>query len=119
MELLLDFILVGGVVITLLILMLLFKEKHKQLPRKLLIVLFVLLLLVCLENYAFLHKLRWLLIVPFVPSEAVIWLVAPLLLFYIQSLIKPTSFDWVKRFFLHFYRQYATLHLLCFRYGYH
>lgn len=101
MKLLLDFVLVVGIVINLIILSLLVKEKHKTLPHKILICFFLTILLVCLSDYAFLHKLRWLHLPTLIPDSISIWVIAPLLYIYIKSLF-DISDNFIKKHSFHF-----------------
>jgi AraC-like DNA-binding protein len=86
MELLVDFILVGGILITLLIFILLIKRKNKELPHIILAVFFLLLLFVSLRFYAEHYRIRWLYRISFIPEDTIVWFIGPLLMLYIKSL---------------------------------
>ena len=101
MELLVDFILVGGILITLLIFILLIKKKRKELPHILLAVFFLLLLFVSLRFYAENHKIKWLYRISFIPEDTIVWFIGPLLMLYIKSLfLEPKRL--IKRNIHHF-----------------
>jgi len=57
MNLLIDFVLIGGIFATLLILFLLIKSEQKALPQKLLILFFAILFCFLLNNYAENHNI--------------------------------------------------------------
>ena len=109
MELALDFILIGGIVINVLILGLLFKIKDKQLPHRILFVFFTLLLAVSLFGYAQTHQVDWLIAICWVPEEIAPWCIAPLLLIYVRSIFLNSD-GLLKRHWFHFIP--ALLYLL-------
>ena len=86
MELLLDFVLVGGILITLIIFILLVKKKNKELPHNILVIFFLLLLFVSLRFYAEYHHIQWLYVISFLPEDTIVWFIGPLLMLYIKSL---------------------------------
>ncbi len=86
MDLILDFIFVGGIIIISIILWLLIKSKKKQLSQKILIVFFVLLFFITLYFYAQLHHIIWLIRICFVPNDISVLMIGPLLFLYIKSL---------------------------------
>ncbi len=86
MELVFDFILIGGITVISIILFLLIKSKQKQLPQKILIVFFVLLLFVSVFSYAVFHNIVWLLRITFIPNDITAIMIGPLLYLYIKSL---------------------------------
>lgn len=101
MNLLVDFILVGGILITLLILFLLFRRKHRELPHILLIVFFVLLFFVSLSFYAQHHNIEWLYEIAFLPQDTIVWVIGPVLMLYVKSLfLEPKGL--LKKNSLHF-----------------
>ncbi len=109
MELALDFILIGGIVVNLLILGLLFKIKDKQLPHRILFVFFTLLFTVSLFGYAQTHQVDWLIVICWVPEEIAPWCIAPLLLIYVRSIFL-NAHGLLKRHWFHFIP--ALLYLL-------
>ena len=101
MELLVDFILVGGILITLLIFTLLTKKARKELPHALLAVFFLQLLFVSLRFYSEYHQVLWLYHVSFIPEDTIVWFIGPLLMLYIKSLfISPKGI--IRNNFRHF-----------------
>ncbi|WP_350287407.1 helix-turn-helix domain-containing protein [uncultured Croceitalea sp.] len=101
MELLVDFILVGGILMTLVINILLIKKKNKELPHILLAIFFLLLLFVSLRFYAEHHKIRWLYHITFVPEDTIVWFIGPLLMLYIKSLFLESK-QLINRNIFHF-----------------
>ena len=101
MKLVLDFFLIGGIIITLLILFLLKKTKNRELSQNLLIVFFITLLLVCVNAYAELNEIPILYVVSFTIDDISVWLIGPLLLLYIKSLFLENK-ELIKRNKYHF-----------------
>lgn len=101
MNLLVDFMLVGGVIITLLLFFLLLKRKAKEFPHIILIVFFILLFFVSLNFYAQHHKISWLYRISFLPEDTIVWFLGPLLMLYVKSLfLKPKGL--IRKNLLHF-----------------
>ncbi|PKH52046.1 hypothetical protein CXF68_15690 [Tenacibaculum sp. Bg11-29] len=86
MDLILDFFLVGGIVIIAIILLRLLRIKSKELPQKVLILLFLLLLFVAIYFYALLHNINWLIKLCFFPNDITKITLGPLLFLYVKSL---------------------------------
>ncbi|KGL61746.1 helix-turn-helix domain-containing protein [Polaribacter sp. Hel1_85] len=86
MNLILDFFLVGGIVIIAIILLRLLRIKSKELPQKVLILLFLLLFFVAVYFYALLHNINWLIKLCFLPNDITIITLGPLLFLYVKSL---------------------------------
>ena len=101
MKLVLDFFLIGGIIITLLILFLLKKTKNRELSQNLLIVFFITLLLVCVNAYAELNEIPILYVLSFTIDDISVWLIGPLLLLYIKSLFLENK-ELIKRNKYHF-----------------
>ena len=101
MKLLFDFILVGGILITLFILVLLIKVKKKVLPQKLLFLFFSFLLLVAINAYAGFHNIRSLYLITVLFDDIVIVFVGPLLYVYIKSLLNNDK-NFLKNSLAHF-----------------
>ncbi|WP_298508489.1 AraC family transcriptional regulator [uncultured Kordia sp.] len=88
MKLLIDFILIGGIVINGLILLILLKSKKKELPKKLLIFFFGIIFLYMIHAYAEVHRIRFLYILTFIFNDTIEIFVGPLLYVYIKSLFE-------------------------------
>ncbi len=101
MNLILDFFLVGGVVIIAIILLRLLRIRPKELPQKVLIVLFLLLFFVALYFYALLHNIIWLIELCFLPNDITIITLGPLFLLYVKSLFLKEE-GLVKKTLVHF-----------------
>lgn len=101
MNLVIDFILVGGIFITLLILFLLFKAKKKMLPQKLLILFFGILLFYLLNGYADIHGIDILYIITFLFNDCIEIFLGPLIFIYIKSLFEENKIL-VKKNWFHF-----------------
>ena len=86
MDLILDFFLVGGIVIIAIILLRLLRIKSKELPQKVLILLFLLLFFVAVYFYALLHNINWLIKLCFFPNDITKITLGPLLFLYVKSL---------------------------------
>lgn len=86
MDLILDFFLVGGIVIIAIVLLRLLRIKSKELPQKLLILLFLLLFFVAVYFYALLHNINWLIKLCFFPNDLTKITLGPLLFLYVKSL---------------------------------
>ena len=91
MKLILDFILIGGIVITLLILFILLKSKERQLPQKLLTLFFAILFFYLLNGYADLHEIDILYVISFLFSDCIEVFLGPLILIYIKSLFEDNN----------------------------
>jgi len=101
MNLAVDFVLIGGIVITLILLWLLLKSKKGQLPQKLLIWFFMFLLFYLLNAYAEIHKIPILYVLTFLLSDSIELVVGPLIYLYIKSLFeKPDGL--LQRNWFHF-----------------
>lgn len=87
MQLVIDFFLIGGIVINILILWLLFKSK-KELPQKLLILFFGILFLHILHAYSMIHKVKFLYAFTFVFNDVIEFFIGPLIYVYIKSLFE-------------------------------
>ncbi|WP_298419087.1 AraC family transcriptional regulator [uncultured Kordia sp.] len=88
MKLLIDFMLIGGIVINALILLILFKSKKKELPQKLLILFFGIIFLYMFHAYAEVHKVKLLYIITFIFNDTIELFIGPLLYIYIKSLFE-------------------------------
>jgi len=97
MELILDFLLIGGIIISFFILMLIFKKENKTRPEFILSLFFILILLVFVHSYAQIHRIKWLFILTYLPYEALAWIAAPLLSLYIESLFAKQKHFWRKK----------------------
>ncbi len=101
MKILIDFFLVGGIIITGLILYLLFKTKSKDLPKKILIVFFLFLFFVAINTYASFHELKLLYLTTVLFDDNVIVFVGPLLYVYVKSLLNNKK-GFIKKNLFHF-----------------
>lgn len=101
MELLLDFILIGGIVVTALILILLIKSKERQLPQTFLILFFSILLAYLLNGYADFHDIDFLYVVTFPFSDCIEMFLGPLIFIYIRSLFEDHE-SLFRRYWTHF-----------------
>ncbi|WP_299437753.1 AraC family transcriptional regulator [uncultured Aquimarina sp.] len=101
MNLILDFFLVGGIVIIAIVLLKLKRIKEKELPQKILIVFFLLLFFVSLYFYALLHDIIWLINLCFLPNDITTITLGPLLFLYVKSLFLKED-NLVKKTFVHF-----------------
>ena len=101
MDLVIDFFLITGIVISVIILLLLIKSTKKELPQKLLIVFFTILLCYIVHAYSDVHDIEILWIVTFVFNDALELVVGPILLLYVKSLFLDTK-ELVKRNWVHF-----------------
>lgn len=88
MKLLIDFILIGGIVINALILLILIRSKRKELPKKLLTLFFGIVFLYMIHAYADVHDVDWLYIGTFIFNDIIEIFVGPLLYIYIKSLFE-------------------------------
>lgn len=91
-NLLYEFLLVCGIVVTLIILLLLGKKKSKYLHDQLLFVFFVLVFLLFLNHYAGHHQIYWLFISTTIITNGIGFLIGPLIYWYIQSLFTEVNF---------------------------
>jgi len=87
-----EFALVCGIVITLLILLLLGKKQDKQLHDYFLLVFFLIVLSLFLNHYAHYHKIFWLYISTSCLSNSANFLIAPLIYYYIKSLFTKVNY---------------------------
>lgn len=101
MNLVIDFILIGGIVITLIILWFLLKSKKGELPQKLLFWFFVFLLFFLLNAYAEIHKIPILFVITFLLSDSIEFIVGPIIYVYIKSLFENQN-RLIKRNWQHF-----------------
>lgn len=99
MNLIIDFFLIGGMVVNAIILLLLFNKHQKDLPQKLLILFFALLLLFMLHKYADLHNLRGLYMSTFIFNDVIELLIGPLIYLYIKSLFENPKTLWRNNWF--------------------
>ncbi|WP_420571755.1 helix-turn-helix domain-containing protein [Kordia sp.] len=88
MELFIDFVLIGGIVINGLILLILLRSKKKELPKKLLVFFFGIIFLYMFHAYAEVHELRSLYIATFIFNDTIELFIGPLLYIYIKSLFE-------------------------------
>lgn len=109
MQLGLDFIFVGGILLIISIILLLFKLKNKKLPQRILIVFFSFTLCVAIFSYANLHNLVWLFRLTFIPNDISVLVIGPLLYLYVKSLFSVEK-NLVRNILWHFIP--ATLSLL-------
>jgi len=101
MDLIIDFFLVGGIVIIAIVILRLLRIKQKELPQKILIVFFLLLFFVSIYFYALLHNIIWLIRLCFLPNDITVITLGPLLFLYVKSLfLKEDSL--VKNNLVHF-----------------
>jgi len=101
MNLLIDFVLIGGIFATLLILFLLIKSEQKALPQKLLILFFAILFCFLLNNYAENHNIPILFVFTFLISFCIEVLLGPLIYLYIKSLFEDNE-KLLRKNWLHF-----------------
>ncbi|SHO63440.1 helix-turn-helix domain-containing protein [Algoriphagus zhangzhouensis] len=99
MQLILDFLLIGGIIICFLILMLIFKKEKKTRSNIILGLFFILILLVFIHSYSQIHQIKWLFTLTYLPFEALAWIAAPLLCLYIESLFTKQKQFWRKKWF--------------------
>lgn len=88
MNLVIDFFLIGGLVVNGIILWMLFTSSQKKLPQKLLILFFATLFLYILHSYSDFKDIRWLWIVTFVFNDILELFLGPILLIYVKSLFE-------------------------------
>ena len=84
MKLLTDFILIGGIFITVPILYFLKKSKNKDLSQNILISIFILFLGVIINTYSDLHEIISLFIITFNITDLAPWIIGPMLFFYVK-----------------------------------
>lgn len=101
MNFLLDFIIIGGIIISAQILFILIKDEKKELPQWLLILFFETFFFYFLTVYALLHRIVWLYAVAFIFSDVIEIFIGPLLLIYIKSLFED-NVGLVKKHLFHF-----------------
>lgn len=101
MKLLIDFMLIGGIVINGLILLILLKSKKKELPKKLLIFLFGIIFFYMFHAYADVHNIRFLYIFTFIFNDTIELFIGPLLYIYIKSLFEDHK-TLLKKNWIHF-----------------
>ncbi len=101
MTLFVDFVLVGGIFVTLLILFLLFKAKKKKLPQKLLILFFGILVSFLLNSYADIHDISALYVLTFLTSDCIEIFLGPIILLYLKSLFEEHR-TLIKKNWFHF-----------------
>ncbi|TMM57916.1 helix-turn-helix domain-containing protein [Maribacter algarum] len=101
MDLLIDFVLIGGIFATLLILFLLIKSEQKALPQKLLVIFFTTLCCFLLNSYAENHNIAILFVLTFLLSFCIEVLLGPLIYLYIKSLFEDNK-SLLKKNWLHF-----------------
>lgn len=88
-----EFALVCGIVITLLILLLLGKKEDKQLHDYFLLVFFLMVLSLFLNHYAHYHQIFWLYLSTSSLSNSANFLIAPLIYYYIKSLFTQVNYS--------------------------
>ncbi len=86
MNLVYDFLFIVGMLFTSIYIYVLFKSKELNLSKYILIAFFGIIILVLLESYAYIHRIKWLNYVSFALSYGTKLLIGPLLIAYIQSL---------------------------------
>ncbi|MEB3346442.1 AraC family transcriptional regulator [Aquimarina gracilis] len=86
MKLVYDFLFIAGMLFASVYIYILYKSKDRGLHKSILIAFFGALIFVILESYASIHKVTTLLRVSILPTQGIKLALAPLLLFYIQSL---------------------------------
>jgi len=101
MTLFFDFILVGGIIITLMILFLLIKSKRRALPQNLLILFFAFLLAYMVHGYADRHDLPILYVITFLFNDCIEIFLGPLIFIYIKSLFEDNT-TLIKKNWFHF-----------------
>ncbi len=101
MDLVIDFFLIAGMVVSVIILLLLFKSAKKELPQKFLIAFFAVLLLFIMHAYSDVHDIRMLWIGTFIFNDILELLVGPMILLYVMSLFEDNK-GLVKRNLIHF-----------------
>ncbi|NAS31848.1 helix-turn-helix domain-containing protein [Flavobacteriaceae bacterium R38] len=109
MALFLDFILTADITITFILLFLVFKQKNKQLPQLILSIYFTILLLISVNLYAAIHKLRIIFFISYIPHDIARWILGPLLFLYIKSLFLKKE-KLIRSSILHFIP--AALHFI-------
>ncbi len=87
MDLILDFLLITGILVTGLLLIFLIQKQKKEAHHKVLIWIFLSILFVFISYYAYLHRIRLLFYITFVFSDSTDVLIGPLLLVYVKGII--------------------------------
>lgn len=101
MDLIADFFLVGGILVSIVIISLLLKSKKGVLPQCILVVFFSQVLFLLIHTYSDLHELVFLYVVSYPLADPIVWVVGPLLLLYVKSLF-TSSKGLVKAHLIHF-----------------
>lgn len=99
MSLVIDFFLIGGMVVNIIILLMLFKSAKKELPQKLLMLFFSMLLFYMAHNYADIHDLNVLWIITFIFNDVIEIFIGPLIFIYIKSLFEDNKTLFKKNLF--------------------
>ncbi len=86
MKLVYDFLFIAGMLFASIYIYILYKSKDRGLHKSILIAFFASLVFVILESYASIHKVVILIRISILPTQGIKLALAPLLLFYIQSL---------------------------------
>ncbi len=96
-----EFALVCGIIITLLILLLLGKKQNKQLHDYFLLIFFIAVLFLFLNHYANYHQIFWLHVSTNFLTASINFLIGPLIYYYIKSLFTKVNYK-TPRFWLTF-----------------
>ncbi len=102
MNLLLNFILTTGIVISVLITGVLLSQSRNDFPKQILSLIFLVLCLVIIHNYGELNSLRLVYGATYIFGDAVGFLIGPLLLLYVHSIYCNTAADILPKGLLHF-----------------
>lgn len=87
-----EFSLVCGIVITFIILLLLAKKQNGYLHQKLLLGFFIIILFLFFNHYAGYHKIYWLFVITTLFTNGIGFLIAPLIYLYVIALFKEVHF---------------------------
>ncbi|MGM0580540.1 MAG: helix-turn-helix domain-containing protein [Bacteroidota bacterium] len=102
MEIILDFVLTAGIVLTLLIIFFVIKARQKwELPQILLTLFFTVMVLYLLYHYAVLHDLNILRIITFNFNAVTPLFLGPVIYLYVKSIFTEQK-HWLKNSFIHF-----------------
>lgn len=89
MELILDFAFITAFLFNILILFLLAKNSSKEFHKRILQIIFLFIALSLCQDYAYLHKIRWLFYGTFIFDHSIATVIGPLLLLYVKSIFLP------------------------------
>lgn len=101
MELIVDFILITGIVLSIIIILKLFKTKNNQLPKKILVVFWLFILLNVIFIYGQLHKLDIICTLTYIFVEPSVFLLAVLMYIYVKSIFYSGK-NILKKHYIHF-----------------